>query len=484
MSFHYLQNANVSRTKISGKPFFRRDEAAVGRRISLEQRVVIFMLIDLAILGFFGLMAGAALEFFEAVPMQPRAGIVIFAMALFVIVSRNVAAYQTSTILDRAISPRQLAVALALTFVILIIIGAATKTSQLYSRQWFFTWAVLTCIMAPLMRLAAIAFTRRQFERGHFVHRALAASIFCDTLRAEDLARQRGGQVKIVESLRLDRLEQIEDFSDLIARDEIDQIYLVAPWGDVPLILQKLQHLRHFATEIFVLPDDDHVHALQLGVEAIGPHMAVKAVDRPINGWNLWLKRIVDILFSAGALVLLAPVMAIVALAIKLESPGPAMFRQKRVGFNGRIFELWKFRSMRVESADADATRQTSRDDPRVTRVGRFIRRTSLDELPQFFNVLQGGMSVVGPRPHALKTRTLGRELADVADQYAARHRMKPGLTGLAQVSGFRGELDTIEKVQKRVAFDIDYIRNWSLWLDIKIMARTALLIVHDPGAY
>ena len=139
---------------------------------------------------------------------------------------------------------------------------------------------------------------------------------------------------------------------------------------------------------------------------------------------------------------------------------------------------------MRAETTDHHASVQTSRDDPRVTAVGRIIRRTSLDELPQFFNVLQGSMSVVGPRPHALKTRAEGRPLEEVADFYAARHRVKPGLTGWAQINGYRGELDTIEKVQKRVSYDIEYIENWSTWLDIKIIMRTVMLVLYDPAAY
>ena len=210
----------------------------------------------------------------------------------------------------------------------------------------------------------------------------------------------------------------------------------------------------------------------------------LRAVDRPLDDWGLWCKRAQDLIVSAAALLLLSPVIAATAMAIKLETPGPVLFRQRRVGLNGQTFELLKFRSMNASQADADAVRQTEREDERVTRVGRIIRRTSLDELPQFFNVFQGVMSVVGPRPHALGTRVEGRTLQDVVDGYFARHRVKPGVTGWAQVNGFRGELDTVEKLRQRVRYDVEYIENWSTWVDLKIILRTALLMIRDPNAY
>ena len=162
-----------------------------------------------------------------------------------------------------------------------------------------------------------------------------------------------------------------------------------------------------------------------------------------IDGWDRWLKRLQDVVVAVIAITLLSPLMLGVALAIKLDSPGPIIFRQKRIGLNGSIFELWKFRSMHAEHTDPGATCQTGRGDPRVTRVGRLIRRSSIDELPQFFNVLQGWMSVVGPRPHALETRAEGQLLEDLVNNYTARHRVKPGLTGWAQINGLRGEIDS-----------------------------------------
>ena len=189
-------------------------------------------------------------------------------------------------------------------------------------------------------------------------------------------------------------------------------------------------------------------------------------------------------MIAALVLALISPMLLFVALLIRLDSKGPIFFRQRRVGFNGSIFEILKFRTMYVDQTDHDAVRQTGRGDARVTRVGRVLRRTSLDELPQFINVLQGSMSIVGPRPHALQTRAEGKSLDELVEHYAARHRVKPGITGLAQVNGLRGELDSAEKLRRRVDYDIEYIDRWTIWLDIEILLKTVPLVFYDKSAY
>jgi exopolysaccharide biosynthesis polyprenyl glycosylphosphotransferase len=183
-------------------------------------------------------------------------------------------------------------------------------------------------------------------------------------------------------------------------------------------------------------------------------------------------------------LVALAPVMLGVALAVRLTSPGPVLFRQKRYGFNNELIEVYKFRSMYVNQSDAGAAKLVTRDDPRVTPVGRFIRRTSLDELPQLFNVIKGELSLVGPRPHALQAKAANTLYDQVVDGYFARHKVKPGITGWAQVNGWRGETDTSDKIQKRVEHDLHYIENWSILLDIKIMLATPVSLFRTKNAY
>ena len=197
------------------------------------------------------------------------------------------------------------------------------------------------------------------------------------------------------------------------------------------------------------------------------------------------LKTVFDRLVGTLALVALAPVMLMVALAVKLDSKGPALFRQKRYGFNNELIEVFKFRSMYTEQLDIKADKLVTRNDPRVTRVGRFIRKTSLDELPQLFNVVfKGNLSLVGPRPHAVNAKAAAALYDEVVDGYFARHRVRPGITGWAQINGWRGETDTSEKIQKRVECDLFYIENWSIFLDLYVLAMTPIALLKTKDAY
>jgi exopolysaccharide biosynthesis polyprenyl glycosylphosphotransferase len=206
--------------------------------------------------------------------------------------------------------------------------------------------------------------------------------------------------------------------------------------------------------------------------------------NRPIDGWRAAIKRAEDVVLSAGVLLFIAPVMLAAAAAIKATSKGPVLFRQRRLGYNNRVIEVLKFRSMYTHLSDADASVQALRGDKRVTKVGAWLRKTSLDELPQLLNVLKGDMSLVGPRPHALATTAGGLTLEEAVPVYAARHRVKPGITGWAQVNGHRGALDSVEKIVNRVNHDLYYIENWSLGLDIKILFQTIKLVFADDNAF
>jgi polysaccharide biosynthesis protein PslA len=204
----------------------------------------------------------------------------------------------------------------------------------------------------------------------------------------------------------------------------------------------------------------------------------------PISGWRFSAKRLLDVVIAVLVLAAFSLVMLIAALAIRLDSPGPILFRQRRTGFANAGFEVLKFRTMHDHAPDLGRLRQTTRCDPRVTRVGALLRRWSLDELPQLFNVLRGDMSMVGPRPHAPGTCAGGKPFELVTPHYAARHRVLPGMTGLAQVRGLRGETDTEAKLLRRIESDLEYIDNWSLWLDLVILARTAMCGLAMPNAY
>ncbi len=462
--------------------------ASDGNRISLQSCVVIFLLFDVLAIAGLGLLPTAIGAYYGVYPsplIDDQALAIGFALFLYLPLARCAATYRGQCILDLRHSLRSLLTALFITFLFLLTLGAASKTTQIYSRIWFFAWVGLTCTLLPAFRVLALASIRDELDKkGAFVFRALSVGIFSDPLSPEEIARRTANQVKTAEALRFEEFGALAGLCDRIVSENIDRIYATVPWADVPVALQHLQLLRKFSAQVFIIPNNEWVRSSRLGVGTFGDLPSLAAIHRPIDGWALWLKRMLDVGVAAFALALLSPLMLGVALAIKIDSRGPIFFRQKRTGFNGTTFEVWKFRSMYVEDTDPDATRQTSKDDPRVTRVGRFIRRSSIDELPQFFNVLQGSMSVVGPRPHALATRAEGRLLEDLVDSYAARHRVRPGLTGAAQVNGLRGEIHSIEKLRRRVEYDIEYIENWSIWLDLKIIARTTMLMIHDSTAY
>jgi putative colanic acid biosynthesis UDP-glucose lipid carrier transferase len=225
---------------------------------------------------------------------------------------------------------------------------------------------------------------------------------------------------------------------------------------------------RHIA--VHWVPDIFSLRLVNHSVREIAGIPVLTLSETPLTGTRLFLKSLEDTVLALIIFLLIAPLLVVIAIAIKLDSPGPVFFRQKRMGWSGKIFRIWKFRSMVVHQPEDGVIKQAERNDPRVTRVGAFLRRTSLDELPQIFNVLVGEMSLVGPRPHAIQhDEEYSRRIAD----YFARHKIKPGITGLAQVRGFRGETKDIEQMIQRIESDIEYINNWSLWLDLSILIRT-----------
>ena len=268
--------------------------------------------------------------------------------------------------------------------------------------------------------------------------------------------------------------------ADFVRRHGVDAIYIALPISTAPRISNLLRDLRDTTASIYFVPNLFAFDLVQPHCLEIHGIPALALCDTPFRGMPGLRKRAMDLIFGTLMLALTAPLMIGIAIAVKLSSPGPVLFRQRRYGLNGDEIYIYKFRSMRV-CEDNDEVVQATRDDQRVTRVGRFLRRTSMDELPQIFNVLQGKMSIVGPRPHAVAHNEQYRRLIS---GYMIRHKVRPGITGWAQVNGLRGETDTVEKMRARIEYDIEYLSNWSLWLDIKIMLRTALIILRDDHAY
>ena len=437
-----------------------------GKRLSLQNIAAFFVVADGAALAFVGVLLGAAIgEYRSSDPylLDWQFWAISFAICGHFLFARILNVYSTKTIYLGAPVISRLLPSLLMTFMVMILIAVATKTAGNYSRIWFFSWMLGSITLVLLGRAAALLKIRHAMGAGAYVYKALSIGIFCDPLRPKEILRQTNNETRITESVRLESINELALLADKIVLNEIDHVYISTLWADIPAILGNLSLLRHLSTRVFVLPGDRAAHLKMAGLSFMGDRPLFCAIEEPIHGWGLWLKRTEDIVLAGTAVIILSPLMALIALAIRLDSSGPIFFRQERKGFNGKIFELWKFRSMFADATDPHAEVQTSRSDLRITRVGRFIRRTSLDEFPQFFNVLLGTMSIVGPRPHALATRAEGRNLEELVDYYAVRHRVRPGMTGWAQIHGLRGELDSVEKLQRRVDHDIDYIDNWSL---------------------
>jgi Undecaprenyl-phosphate glucose phosphotransferase len=359
-------------------------------------------------------------------------------------------------------------------------------------------WFVLGALALVCARLVVAAIVDRLAKAGRLVRRTVIAGGGRD---AEEL----------IASLQADNDQQLEilgvfddrndersaatvggypklgDFAKLSAfcrSADVDLLIVTVPITAETRLLEILKRL-------FTLPIDVRVSALTsklpLNAKAYTyidqvPMLAV--MDKPLSDWDRVRKSIEDRVLGTLLLFLAAPVMAAIAIAIRLESKGPIFFRQQRYGFNNELIGVWKFRSMYASATDANASRLVTRDDPRVTRVGRFIRKTSLDELPQLFNVLKGDMSLVGPRPHAVEAKARSDLYQTVVDGYFARHKVKPGITGWAQINGWRGETDTHEKIERRIEADLYYIDNWSILLDLYILMMTPFALITGRNAY
>lgn len=261
---------------------------------------------------------------------------------------------------------------------------------------------------------------------------------------------------------------------------KLDRIYIALSMKDEMKIKEVVSQLTDTTCSVLLIPDLFTFNILQARTEEINGVPVVPLFDTPLNGINMVFKRLEDIIVASVILILISPILLIISIAVKLTSPGPIIFRQIRYGMDGKPIKVWKFRSMTVMENDEKVI-QATKNDVRITRVGKFLRSTSLDELPQFFNVLSGQMSVVGPRPHAVAHNEQYRSLIQ---GYMLRHKVKPGITGLAQINGWRGETDTLEKMEKRIEFDLIYIRGWSIWLDMKIIFLTFFKGFINKSAY
>ncbi len=280
---------------------------------------------------------------------------------------------------------------------------------------------------------------------------------------------------------RLGTIPELVEFGRLT---KLDMLIVALPITAAARVHQLLKKLWVLPVDIRLSAHADRLKFRPRNYSYEGSVPFLDVVDKPLADWDAVMKRVFDLVVGTAALIALTPVMIATAIAIKLDSKGPVFFRQKRFGFNNEVIDVWKFRSMYTEQTDFAAAKVVTKGDPRVTKVGRFIRKASIDELPQLFNVLKGELALVGPRPHAVNAQTENRMWDQVVDGYFARHKVKPGVTGWAQINGWRGEIDTPEKIRKRVEHDIYYIENWSVLFDIKILALTPIRLLNTENAY
>ncbi len=373
-----------------------------------------------------------------------------------------------------------------------------TRSAPDFSRGWFIAWFAAGFAGLVAFRIAVSAQLRSWSRKGLFERRAV---IVGGGARAEELilALQAAPDVRIcgIFDDRDDdrspavvrgypKLGTIPELVTFARKARIDLLIVTIPLTAEKRVLTILQQLWVLPIDIKLSAQNSALRFRDRTYSFVGGIPFLDIADNPIADWNHVSKWLFDRILGALILLLALPVMGAVALAVKLESRGPVLFKQKRYGFNNEVIEVYKFRSMFTDLADHKALTQVTRDDPRVTRVGRFIRRTSLDELPQLFNVVfKGNVSLVGPRPHAVEGRIVSNKLFEqVVDGYFARHRVKPGVTGWAQVNGLRGIADTAEKVEKRLRYDFYYIENWSVLFDLYILMLTPLAVLKGENAY
>lgn len=275
-------------------------------------------------------------------------------------------------------------------------------------------------------------------------------------------------------------LGEIRLLADFVRANGVQSIYITLPMTSQPRIHEILSELKDTTASVYFVPDLFVFDLIQARVDHVDGIPVISVCESPFLGINGLMKRASDLVLASLILLMIWPILLATAIAIKLTSPGPVIFKQRRYGLDGREIIVYKFRSMTITEDGGNSYTQVAKNDARVTRVGNFIRKTSIDELPQFINVLQGRMSIVGPRPHVVAVNEKYRKQIP---SYMIRHKVKPGITGWAQVNGYRGG-DDLESMTKRIQHDLDYLRNWSVWLDVKIIFRTALMMVHDQHAY
>ncbi|RZU02276.1 undecaprenyl-phosphate glucose phosphotransferase [Rivibacter subsaxonicus] len=376
---------------------------------------------------------------------------------------------------------------------ILVLCGYATRSLHLFDTEVILQWALLTPLLLWLAVMLGRTIIRAQARSPYRRRTAVVVgggSLGVKVARALEAQRDEGIDFigyfddrtddRLDEAAHPHRLGGLGDVGAYVGSHSVREVYVTLPLGSQPRIQALLQSLQDTTASLFFVPDVFGISIIQGRLQDMAGVPVVGICETPFTGTNELVKRMSDFVLSCLILVLITPVLIAVAIGVKLSSPGPVIFKQRRYGLDGEEIIVYKFRSMTVTEDGATQYTQVTKQDARVTPFGAFIRRTSLDELPQFINVLQGRMSIVGPRPHAIAVNEHYRQIISA---YMVRHKVKPGITGWAQINGFRGG-DDLDHMKGRIEYDLEYLRNWSLGLDLQIIARTAWLVLFDRHAF
>ena len=401
--------------------------------------------------------------------------------------------YRLEPIMSPLVFADKIIIGFGTTFLFLLAAAFALKISSSFSRLWVTCFAASACGTTLLIRVLAARLIgyladRRVFTRNVVIAGAgkQAQHLFAYIKRCNPrfitIVGVFSEQDCVPVGCHYPLLGDLDNLVPYVRAHHIDDVIIALPWSSDEQIMGVMTRLRELPVNAYLSSD---LIGFQLPFRQSPDHFGemplVEVMGRPLQGWGSLRKAALDYGLGVVLTLLLLPVMAIIALAIKLDSKGPVLFRQERYGFVNKVFWIWKFRTMRYEPVPSNVTVQATRDDPRVTWIGRILRKTSLDELPQLFNVLSGSMSLVGPRPHASDHN---EEYSRLIRGYFARHRVKPGMTGWAQVNGFRGETKSVDTMEGRVKYDIHYVENWSLLFDLKIIMLTVVIAISGRNAY
>ena len=376
---------------------------------------------------------------------------------------------------------------------ILALCGYATRSLQLFNVEVLSWWAVVTPVLQWLAYFSGRKLMRHMAQRPENRRSAVVVGAGALGVKVARAFQARGdiglsfmgyfddrADERVDGAAALQRLGNLRQVAPYIREHGIHEVYITLPLGSQPRIVELLEQVQGTTASVFFVPDVFGISIIQGRLQDMNGVPVVGLCETPFTGTNRLVKRLSDLVLASAVLVLTAPLLLAIAIGVKLSSLGPVIFKQRRNGLDGEEIVIYKFRSMRAQD-DGAVVPQASKADPRITPFGAFLRRSSLDELPQFINVLQGRMSIVGPRPHAVAHNEQFRRLIKT---YMVRHKVKPGITGWAQIHGHRGETDTVAKMQARVEYDLEYLRNWSLGLDLQIIVRTIKLVFFDRHAY